>query len=416
MREVVAHPGAVGIVVLDDEEQLWFVRQPREAVGIPDMLEIPAGKLDVDGEDPVQAARAANSRRRSASRPAHWDSLGGLLHLAGLRERGSSTSPRHGRLGRRRAPGGRRRRAHRRRDRAGVRPRRDPAPRPGLQDAGRALPPEGSALYRAVLSSRAVATQRLARHGRRRPLHPGVVRGAKVRPMAVVDAPSHAPASAQPFEHLVLDFLAYLEFERGLSRNTLEAYRSRPAAVRRVPEGPRRTGGHAHRPRRASSPAGRRRWREAAGRAGDAAAQGRLPALVLPPPAAAGHPRGRPDGNLRAPKQSRRLPHVLSRDEVAKLLEQPRGTEPPALRDRALLELMYACGLRASEAIDLETTDLDLEAGILRARGKGSKERIVPVGSAATRAVNAYLGRGAAEARGRPASSRACSSTTAAAA
>ena len=85
---------------------------------------------------------------------------------------------------------------------------------------------------------------------------------------------------------------------------------------------------------------------------------------------------------------------MLCRDEVAKLLEQPRGTEPAALRDRALLELMYACGLRASEAIDLETTDVDLEAGILQARGKGSKERLVPVGSAATRAVNAYLARG----------------------
>ncbi len=101
-----------------------------------------------------------------------------------------------------------------------------------------------------------------------------------------------------------------------------------------------------------------------------------------------------PTANLRAPKQSRRLPHVLSRDEVGKLLEQPRGTEPAALRDRALLELMYACGLRASEAIDLETNDVDLEIGILRARGKGSKERIVPVGSAATRAVNAYLAKG----------------------
>jgi integrase/recombinase XerD len=85
---------------------------------------------------------------------------------------------------------------------------------------------------------------------------------------------------------------------------------------------------------------------------------------------------------------------VLSRDEVAQLLEAPRGTEPPALRDRALLELMYACGLRASEAIGLEIGDVDLEAGILRARGKGSKERLVPVGSTASRAVVAYLGRG----------------------
>jgi integrase/recombinase XerD len=79
---------------------------------------------------------------------------------------------------------------------------------------------------------------------------------------------------------------------------------------------------------------------------------------------------------------------------VARLLEAPRGTEPPALRDRALLELMYACGLRASEAIGLEVGDVDLETGVLRARGKGAKERLVPIGSAASRALVAYLGRG----------------------
>jgi integrase/recombinase XerD len=101
-----------------------------------------------------------------------------------------------------------------------------------------------------------------------------------------------------------------------------------------------------------------------------------------------------PTVHLRAPKQSRRLPQVLARDEVAKLLEAPRGTEPAALRDRALLELMYACGLRASEAIGLEIGDVDLESGILRARGKGSKERLVPIGSAASRALVIYLGRG----------------------
>ena len=64
---------------------------------------------------------------------------------------------------------------------------------------------------------------------------------------------------------------------------------------------------------------------------------------------------------------------------------RPRGTEPAALRDRALLELMYACGLRASEAIGLELRDVDLDDGVLRARGKGSKERIVPVGREARR-------------------------------
>jgi 8-oxo-dGTP pyrophosphatase MutT (NUDIX family) len=56
-RELVGHPGAVGIVVLDDERQLWLVRQPREAVGLPDMLEIPAGKIDEEGEDPLATAK-----------------------------------------------------------------------------------------------------------------------------------------------------------------------------------------------------------------------------------------------------------------------------------------------------------------------------------------------------------------------
>jgi integrase/recombinase XerD len=203
-----------------------------------------------------------------------------------------------------------------------------------------------------------------------------------------------ATPATQPFEHLVLDFLAYLEFERGLSRNTLEAYRSDLLQF----------GAYL------------------AGRDALAVTHSDLAAFVSalaagdgdkPPVAAATlqrkvaclrsfyrHLRRQgilavdPTANLRAPKQSRRLPHVLSRDEVAKLLDQPRGTEPAALRDRALLELMYACGLRASEAISLAVGDVDLEDGLLRARGKGSKERIVPVGQRALSAVRVYLQRG----------------------
>jgi integrase/recombinase XerD len=79
---------------------------------------------------------------------------------------------------------------------------------------------------------------------------------------------------------------------------------------------------------------------------------------------------------------------------VAHLLAQPRGSSPTALRDRALLETMYACGLRASEAIALELGQLDLEDGVVRARGKGSKERIVPIGSKAIQALRSYLDKG----------------------
>ncbi len=85
---------------------------------------------------------------------------------------------------------------------------------------------------------------------------------------------------------------------------------------------------------------------------------------------------------------------MLSRDEVAQLLAAPQGSSPAALRDRALLETMYACGLRASEAIGLELSELDLEACVLRARGKGSKERIVPIGRKAIESLDAYLQRG----------------------
>jgi integrase/recombinase XerD len=212
--------------------------------------------------------------------------------------------------------------------------------------------------------------------------------------MAVIDAGSLAPTAAEPFEHLVLDFLAYLEFERGLSRNTLEAYRSDLLQYGAYLKGRDALAvTHSDLAAFVSSLA-----------AGDGEKAPVAPATLQRKVACLrsfyrhlrrqGTLEADPTANLRAPKQSRRLPQVLSRDEVAKLLEQPRGTEPPALRDRALLELMYACGLRASEAIDLEVGDVDLEAGILRARGKGSKERLVPVGSAATRAINAYLGRG----------------------
>src|SRR5215218_4241289 len=194
--------------------------------------------------------------------------------------------------------------------------------------------------------------------------------------MAVVDAGTPARTSAEPFEHLVLDFLAYLEFERGLSRNTLEAYRLDLLQFGVYLHGRDALAvSHSDLAGFVSSLA-----------AGDGEKPPVAPATLQRKVACLRsfyrHLRRQgtldedPTANLRAPKQSRRLPHVLSRDEVAKLLEQPRGTGPAALRDRALLELMYACGLRASEAIALETTDLDLETGVLRARGKGAKERL----------------------------------------
>ncbi|MFS0913096.1 site-specific tyrosine recombinase XerD [Microbacterium sp. 179-I 3D2 NHS] len=99
-----------------------------------------------------------------------------------------------------------------------------------------------------------------------------------------------------------------------------------------------------------------------------------------------------PSGRLRPPKAPRRLPKALTVDQVERLLAAPAADEPLGIRDRALLELLYATGARVSEAIGLDVDDL-AHGDVLRLIGKGSKERIVPVGSYARAAVDAYLTR-----------------------
>src|SRR5213080_4361507 len=198
-------------------------------------------------------------------------------------------------------------------------------------------------------------------------------------------AHTRVPA-AQAFSYHVLDFLAYLEFERGLARNTLEAYRSDLLQYGRflsehgeealtvtgsgisdfLTELARGTRDHGGEPKPPASPATLHRkaaclrsfYRHL-----------RREGLLDDDPTAA----------LSSPRRGKRLPEVLTRGEVQALLASPKGSDPASLRDRALLEVMYACGLRASEVIGLEVADVDLEEGVLRARGKGSKERIVPI-------------------------------------
>lgn len=101
-----------------------------------------------------------------------------------------------------------------------------------------------------------------------------------------------------------------------------------------------------------------------------------------------------PSREVRPPVPVRRLPKAITVEQVSALLDAPDETTPLGLRDRALLELLYGTGARISEAVGLDVDDLERAEGLVHLDGKGGKQRIVPVGSWATRAVEAYLVRG----------------------
>ena len=94
---------------------------------------------------------------------------------------------------------------------------------------------------------------------------------------------------------------------------------------------------------------------------------------------------------LRNPRKRRSLPHFLSSEELARLLEAPPADEPLGLRDRAILETLYSAGLRVGELVGLDDGDLDFAAGLARVRGKGRRERLAPIGSYAARALRRWL-------------------------
>jgi integrase/recombinase XerD len=118
-----------------------------------------------------------------------------------------------------------------------------------------------------------------------------------------------------------------------------------------------------------------------------------------------------PAGQVQPPSTPKRLPKAISLDAVERILAAASSDETPgsptSLRDRALLELLYGCGARISEAVGCAVDDLDLADGLVRLHGKGAKQRVVPIGSYAVAAVNAYLVRGrptlAARGKGTPA-------------
>ena len=218
--------------------------------------------------------------------------------------------------------------------------------------------------------------------------------------MAVAVEKTEARRTDARFEALVLDFLAYLEFERGLARNTLDAYRSDLFQF----------GAFLARRDRAATDVERADIADFLADLATGDPTGGPNGEARPPVSPATISRKTaclrsfyrhlrreelvaddPTATLTPPAKSRKLPQVLSHAEVTKLLESASGADPIAVRDRALLEIMYGCGLRASEAIGLDVGDVDIRHGFVRPHGKGSKDRIVPLGREAARAIDRYL-------------------------
>jgi integrase/recombinase XerD len=169
------------------------------------------------------------------------------------------------------------------------------------------------------------------------------------------------------------EFLGYLEIECGLSRNTILSY-GRDLRGFKGPLTRPAIQGHM-----AGLMQGRRRRASSIARA-SAALRSFLKYL------------GREDlaRFVLAPKKPRLLPHPLDGNQIRDLIETDTG-DRLSMRDRALLELLYACGLRVSEISTLKMTDLNLDAGYLRCFGKGDKERVVPIGKRAIEALKEYF-------------------------
>ncbi|KRE37053.1 recombinase XerD [Janibacter sp. Soil728] len=204
-----------------------------------------------------------------------------------------------------------------------------------------------------------------------------------------------------PLERAVRTWLTQLDVERGVSAHTLSAYTrdsgryvehlaadgiSDPLDVTEAHVAgflaALRTGDDSHPPLAASSAARTL-----------VAVRGLHKFLALE-----GVTQHNPAEDVAPPTPPSRLPKAISLDEVTRLIDAAGvGDGPVPMRDRALLELLYATGARISEAVGLDIDDLDLEIGAVRLLGKGNKERVVPVGSYATQAVQSWLVRGRPE-------------------
>ncbi|MBX7219580.1 MAG: site-specific tyrosine recombinase XerD [Blastocatellia bacterium] len=188
--------------------------------------------------------------------------------------------------------------------------------------------------------------------------------------------------------NLEKEFLGYLRVERGLSANTLEAY---ARDLKKVTDFAQSLGKAPHSLDQKNL-LGFLEWLKKSGL--EARSIGRVLVtvrnyfkfLLLD-----GHLKSDPTANLNTPKTWQTLPQVLTVQEIEKLLAQPDSQTFDGLRDRTLLELMYATGMRVSETVGLQLGDCNLETGIVTCLGKGSKQRQVPIGRSALDWMRRYL-------------------------
>jgi integrase/recombinase XerD len=201
---------------------------------------------------------------------------------------------------------------------------------------------------------------------------------------------------------LIEAYLGHLAVERRVSPHTVDAYRRDLSQLSEAAAGLHPT---TQSPRRGDPGLGRsvaaldRRALEAIIR--QLMGEGRSPRSVARAVACyrgfyrflvvSGQRRDNPADDLRAPRAWKTLPKFLSMDEVDRLLESPDTSQPRGVRDRALIELLYATGLRVSEMVSLRQQDLNLESGYLTCTGKGRKQRLVPVGDEAAAWLTRYL-------------------------
>ncbi len=187
---------------------------------------------------------------------------------------------------------------------------------------------------------------------------------------------------------LIREYLAHLEVERGLSANSRESYRR---DLTRLDALAGKRGKSIETLERPDISA----W------LADLSREGLAPSSIARMLSAAsgfyrhlqrdGHLKTNPTENVTSPRGEQKLPRHLTEEEVERFLGIPNTMIAEGVRDRAVLELLYATGLRVSELANLLVSDIDLDQGLLRCRGKGSKERLLPVGKSALRWLEMYL-------------------------